>query len=59
MTQPLTFETHNDPSCDEHPHCPFCGGVMADLDDRVVCANCGTDADTGQRIPAEPEPVAS
>jgi uncharacterized Zn finger protein (UPF0148 family) len=41
----LTFDEHRDRACDEHAHCPFCGGLMAyDNTGQVVCQDCGTDA---------------
>lgn len=40
----MTVEEHRDPACVEHPHCPFCGGVMVADRGRVVCVGCGTDA---------------
>jgi hypothetical protein len=30
--------------CDVHPHCVFCGGLMVEEPERVVCVACGTDA---------------
>jgi ribosomal protein S27AE len=45
MDEPLTVDVHTDPACTDHPHCPFCGGVLLDEGVRVVCAVCGTDAE--------------
>lgn len=41
MAEPLTFETHIDPSCENHPHCPECGRMLHDDgSDRLVCDPC-------------------
>lgn len=57
MIEPLTYEPHHcPPDCPEHPPCPFCGGVLVDEGDRVVCRQCGTDAEVGadvrERVPS-------
>ncbi|HET8763020.1 MAG TPA: hypothetical protein VFM12_06355 [Gemmatimonadales bacterium] len=54
MTEPLTHEEHLcPPPCDVHPHCAFCGGVMVDDGDQVMCVGCGTSAPVENRKPAE------
>jgi len=42
----VTVEVHRDPACDQHAHCPFCGGLMAFNADTglLVCQDCGMSA---------------
>lgn len=50
----LTYETHNDPACDDHAHC-VCGGLMSYSADTgtLVCSDCRTDALDTAQVPAE------
>ena len=52
------LDEHRSQSCDEHPHCTFCGGVMVDEGSRVVCVSCRIDAPIVNVQPAEREWVA-
>ena len=50
MNVPLVHESHRDPSCDAHLHCPECGLQLSDDgSDVVVCVDCDTDAPIGAR----------
>ncbi len=42
-------------SCDEHPHCFQCGGVMTDEGSEAVCDGCGvvTPIVNRTQVPAE------
>lgn len=51
----LDVETPCIRSCDEHPHCPFCGGVLVEEPDRVMCVICRTEAPFDV-VPAEVAP---